>query len=384
VDNSKCKKVDNGGCTEEDGGSVKGNPCKNADFEPECKALDVCQWCDAQSKCKKADAICESPSGEVDLDLGDEGARFAVRDEGLGGTDPNTVSVALKYLFEIAEDGETQVGQSLVDLEFQEFEVKQVVGTFFEGIEARKISFEASIAEVGKIELDTYIMRSNGTINTSGGESWVVEPGDVKFNIIISDWSFCSTTNQCGDGNETGQFLDVAVQVQGNSDSPEQSAEDALLFNLGGGVPLILSKQVVIDDFSVEMPEGFPRVEMTAEGALFVFRFPRFQEYAVYDPIVEYTQATYTTPPSTSPTTTPNTTPPTPSPITTQTTSPTIPPVMSAAPITAPIPLPPAREPTINDAVTTDGESEQPAGSSAQGSSVLASALASLILALLA
>jgi hypothetical protein len=221
----------------------------------------------------------------------------------------------------------------------------------------------------------------------------VVEPGDVKFNIIISDWSFCSTTNQCGDGNETGQFLDVAVQVQGNSDSPEQSAEDALLFNLGGGVPLILSKQVVIDDFSVEMPEGFPRVEMTAEGPLFVFRFPRFQESAEYDPIVEYTQATYTTPPSTSPTTTPNTTPPTPSPITTQTTSPTIPPVMSAAPITAPIPLPGAREPTINDAVTTDGESEQPAGSSgeseqpagssAQGSSVLASALASLILALL-
>jgi hypothetical protein len=55
-----------------------------------------------------------------------------------------------------------------------------------------------------------------------------------------------------------------------------------------------------------------------------------------------------------------------------------------SVPITAPIPLPPAREPTINDAITTDGESEQPAVSSAQGSSVLASSLASLILALLA
>jgi hypothetical protein len=57
---------------------------------------------------------------------------------------------------------------------------------------------------------------------------------------------------------------------------------------------------------------------------------------------------------------------------------------MSPAPTTAPIPLPPAKEPTINDAVTADGESEQPTGSSAGGSSLLASTLVSLILALLA
>ena len=55
---------------------------------------------------------------------------------------------------------------------------------------------------------------------------------------------------------------------------------------LGGGVPLILSSQVEVDGVSDAMPEGYPQLETTEDGTVFVFRFPVFSETLVYDPIV--------------------------------------------------------------------------------------------------
>jgi len=216
------------------------------------------------------------------------GRGFKIHDDGLGKTDPNSVSVVLNYLYEVTADGET-IGASLVDLETQEYRVKQTVGMFFNDIKARRLQFEAMIDGVGKIGLDAYIMLSDGNITTPGDEVWVVSKGDVKFNVDVSDWSFCGDETPCGDANQTSVYLDLAISIQGSSEKPEQSEDNSLLFSLGGNVPLLLSSQIEVDDFMQDMPEGFPRVESTDnQGTVFYFRFPRFEDTVKYDPIVPY------------------------------------------------------------------------------------------------
>lgn len=220
------------------------------------------------------------------MDIDYEEAQFTLRNDGLGPTDPNQVSVKIKYLFEIAADGETEIDGSFVDLEYQTFDVKQVQGTFFDGIEARKVSFEANIDGVGELEMDAYIMLSDGVIESPSGEVWDVAIGDVKFNIEMSNWNFCSAENPCGSSTVSSGFIDLAVEVQGNFSEPEQDDEDALIYNLGA-VPMILSNQIEVDSVTDAMPLGFPRLESNDEGSVFVFRFPAFDDYLEYDPILK-------------------------------------------------------------------------------------------------
>lgn len=318
IDTENCKKATSGACGELDELSepdmLRYN-CSSQDAEPECSLIEGCQWCSAQSKCRLNETECSSPSGRGDVEVGEsKRGSFKIKDEGMGPTDPNTVSVTLAYLYEITEDGEV-IDTSLVDLEYLDFEVKQVVGTFFGGIKAKKISFETTVEGVGKIQMDTYVMLANGTITVAGGsEAWPVEVGDVKFNIILSEWEFCGEETACGSGNETSAYIDVAFQIQGNYLSPEQSEDNALLFDLGGNVPLLLSSLVIVDDFAQDMPEGFPRAEsVEGEGTIFYFRFPKFIDSIEYDPVIPYHYSVVdvtddsdqeTSPPSVSPITT--------------------------------------------------------------------------------
>jgi hypothetical protein len=82
------------------------------------------------------------------------------------------------------------------------------------------------------------------------------------------------------------------LEIRGNSDAPDQSEDDALLFSLGGNVPLVLSSVVQVDGFVQDMPEGFPRLESSeSQGYVFVFRFPIFSDFIEYDPIVPYSSS---------------------------------------------------------------------------------------------
>eukprot|EP00980_Cylindrotheca_fusiformis_P006586 scaffold1389_cov122-Cylindrotheca_fusiformis.AAC.4 len=301
---------------------VKNKFCRRLEFQVDCdEETDICQWCSQQEKCRPVEASCDARSEEVELDIEYDKARFAVRNDGLGNADPNEVSGAIKYLFEIAEDGETVVGSSFIDLENQEFKVEQVQAPFFGGLLARKVSFEASVPDVGSIEIEVFFSLESGSITTPSGETVELNEGgmvrmhlfvyeiyfyvvsnilrllavgaftDIKFNINIDNWSFCDPdSNPCGDGTETSQFIDVAAEILGSENVPEADGSDPMVYNLGGGVPLVLSNQVEVDGQTATMPPGFPRVESSDQGTVFVFRFPRFQSTLEYDPIVK-TQA---------------------------------------------------------------------------------------------
>ena len=283
-----CSQATDNACEPNNGGP---RLCHSFDAEPECNDDIDCQWCTAQSVCKNNHTKCFEPSGQVNIDIGgnNSGGSFHIRDNGLGPTDPNAVSVVLSYLYEIAQDGET-IGPSLVDMEYQDFNVTQTLGSFFGGIQARNVQFEAVIDGVGTIEMQAYIMLTNGTVAAPGGnESWPVQPGDVKFNVVMKNWTFCGDTNPCGDSNATSAYVDVAFRIKGNFIDPQQSTNNSLLFNLGGNVPLLLFGQVDVDGVVQDMPDGFPRAESTAsQGPLFVFRFPRFLDSVQYDPVISY------------------------------------------------------------------------------------------------
>ena len=59
-----------------------------------------------------------------------------------------------------------------------------------------------------------------------------------------------------------------------------------ITYDLGGDVPLVLSNRVQKDGAWVSMPDGFPKMETQGGSAIFIFRFPKFTDNAVYDPII--------------------------------------------------------------------------------------------------
>lgn len=125
---------------------------------------------------------------------------------------------------------------------------------------------------------------------------------DIKFNLNMFNWTFCgSESNPCGNGNESSRYIDVAAEITGSASIPEEDDSNGLVFNLGGDVPLILSNQIEVDGVTDAMPVGFPRVETSEQGTVFVFRFPRFESTVEYDPIVQTDGLITITPPPTSP-----------------------------------------------------------------------------------
>jgi hypothetical protein len=161
--------------------------CRRLEYQVDCEENTDCLWCADQEKCKRLDAECDLASGEVDLDIDYGTARFSLRNDGLGIADPNKISVKIDYLFEIGDDGETEIGSSFIDLENQEFNVEQVQDLFFGGILARRISFNASVDGVGDIELVVFFMLANGTITTPAGEVFEVNKGGMYAPIYGID-----------------------------------------------------------------------------------------------------------------------------------------------------------------------------------------------------
>ncbi|KAL3934739.1 MAG: hypothetical protein SGBAC_009605 [Bacillariaceae sp.] len=325
--NSKCKKAEDGCGGDGNDVDEEALDCGSLTFEPDCVGEQAtCQWCVEQQTCAPAVGLCGTPIAAVALDIEYGSPTFTLKNAGLGETDPNAVKVALNYLFEVAEDG-TEIPFSFVDVHNQGFKVSQTEGLSL-GVLSRRATFKANIVGVGSMELIVYKILEDGTLTTPSGETFEVTKGDVKFNVNLSEWSFCDEDESgiCADSGSAA-YVDIAMTVQGSAASPEQDATDGSVFSLGGGVPLILSNQVEIDGVIDAMPPGFPRVEETpAQGIFFVFRFPRFANTLVYDPIVgsgtlivssDGTLAPATLAPLSGPTEAPavGTTPPTTSPV---------------------------------------------------------------------
>lgn len=219
--------------------------------------------------------------------LGSSG-KFRISDEG-GASDKDSVVVEADYVSEILSDGSKSSMHQTPTMANQDFTISDPVDTTIgDGIPASLVTFSTTLVEkggsaaYGTMEFDTYIIEESGTITSEdGSESFDVEEDDIKFNIRLSDWTW----------DTDSEYVDVSLIIKGKSDEAEEDEEEEnKTFDLGGNIPLILSGRVVVDGTETDMPEGYPTYRKTGNKYTFIFRFPKFTDTAVYDPVVAYSQ----------------------------------------------------------------------------------------------
>mmetsp|Transcript_171034 Transcript_171034/g.415702 ORF Transcript_171034/g.415702 Transcript_171034/m.415702 type:complete len:303 (+) Transcript_171034:59-967(+) len=153
--------------------------------------------------------------------------------------------------------------------------------TIGEGVSATKVSFSSPVSTIGEVQIDTYVMCEDGVVGT-GNETWGVRAGDVKWNIELYSWTWCGC--QQGQNQQVGDMVEVDITVKGLVDAQQGSSGRSV--DLGGGLTLELSDQVTVDGEPASMPDGFPQVSFQGSRTILTFRFPKFRDRLVYDPVV--------------------------------------------------------------------------------------------------
>mgnify|MGYP006101040797 CR=1 FL=1 len=163
-----------------------------------------------------------------------------------------------------------------------------------------RVTFASSLDTGSKLQVETLLISGKGEVNTPT-ENWIVQPGDMKFNILLSNWVFAST----------GKFVDIELEIKGKNslaqkrtkklhdhdehkDTKDKDDRRSLKgktdksWDLGDGAILELSDQILVDGNWTTMPDGYPSYEQKGGKQIYTFRFPKFTDTAFYDPIVGF------------------------------------------------------------------------------------------------
>ena len=170
----------------------------------------------------------------IDIDVLGQSGKFYIYPAEEDRSSPLAVVVEIDSLAEVDANGERVGTQGpLTDKHFvnsfatQNFNIANPVDDTVNGIDAQKISFDSDVNEIGNIRFDTYVLKSAGTIGTDT-ESWAARAGDVKWNIVLSDWKWCGS----GDEPRTcdaGEYVDVVVKIKGKKEQTENGTSSKTL-----------------------------------------------------------------------------------------------------------------------------------------------------------
>lgn len=180
----------------------------------------------------------------------------------------------------VGKSGALAQKHSINSFATQAFKFSNIRDVQYKNLTMQEFDFVTDVNEIGKMKVVTYIVEQEGSVSTDA-ETWSVSPGDVKFNIEFSEWTWCSP---CTDGE--GAFIDLRIAMKGNKDQPDTNSSSAKSVELGGST-LQLSSRVVLDNQELDMPEGYPKIETKGGSQVYVFRFPKFAQKAVYDPLLQ-------------------------------------------------------------------------------------------------
>jgi len=147
-----------------------------------------------------------------------------------------------------------------------------------------------------------YIFNDTGSIKAGEREFANVDVGTVKFSVEINNWPFCEVTDQCpgphcckkGQTVEVGKYLDFEMEIKGKDAAKKTNNNKK--YSLGGGSNLILFDSVLIDGNWTTLDKGYPKYSTEGSKEIYTFRFPKFNDSLIYDPLVNYdgtTGATY-------------------------------------------------------------------------------------------
>ena len=168
-----------------------------------------------------------------------------------------------------------QLKHSLQTFASQTFTFSDIVDTTYQNMSCSTFSF-ASQLDVGSIQVDTYLFNTSGDARTVN-ETWFIQEGDIKFNIQLDNWNFCTP---CSDG--TAAYVELDIELKGQTLKQSNKTIDL------GGALVQLSDEVVVDGNPTRMSQGYPKQTQLGQKTVYTFRFPVFNTRVVYDPVVQF------------------------------------------------------------------------------------------------
>lgn len=148
----------------------------------------------------------------------------------------------------------------------------------YKNVSMDTFTFESPINTIGKLKCQIFIARENGTI-VDGSDNFTVVKGDVKWNIEIPEWSFLTN----------GAFVDLEVEIKTKDGSEASGSEKSYSV---GNAKLKMASNVMKDNQTVPMPATYPKIITKGSKKIFTFRFAKFTNSMIYDPIFNYGDAT--------------------------------------------------------------------------------------------
>lgn len=224
-------------------------------------------------------------AGNYSLKILGQSGKFTLYNTAAGQADENKVTIEMDGLYEVDEDGTTvgfsgQTKHSINTFAPQEFSFEPTRTVVVGSATGSLVVFKSNINGLGDLQVETLMITEGGWVGSDE-----LKVGALKFNIgFPAGWTWCDPA--CKTGEKLGQFIDLWIAVKGRGGDPLQSGSDS--YDLGGGAKVELNSAVEIDDLDSSMPAGYPKLEVKGSKQVFIFRFPRFNSKAKYDPIVTF------------------------------------------------------------------------------------------------
>lgn len=224
-------------------------------------------------------------SGTTMVDVKGQSGKFTIYNSKRGISEG--ITVTMDALREVDANGNAvgtsgSVKHSLNTFASQSFTINDKEAARVGTVRATKIAFSSPVSTAGSIKVDTFVIEERGKVGPPG-ETWGVDVGDLKWNIELSNWNWCGCSK--GSSTEIGAFIDVDISVKGLGNMAFRPGSNKSI-DMGSGLSMELSDQVMVDGNWTSMPDGYPKVVMQGSSTVFTFRFPKFKSVATYDPLI--------------------------------------------------------------------------------------------------
>ena len=189
----------------------------------------------------------------------------------------SVITMQMDKLYEVANDkyiGTTgQNKHSVTAFANQDFEFTPLQTVLYKNVSVDQFYFYSPIYSIGFLDVRTMLVNNQSSLGTST-EEWEVQPGDIKWNIELRNWQFLPEADS----------IELHIEIKGNRPVGNTTSKS---IDIGGGT-LQLSNRVVIDGVEQDMPQGYPKIVQKGSKDFYIFRFPRFTDKAIYDPVLQF------------------------------------------------------------------------------------------------
>merc|ERR1711939_606406 len=132
-------------------------------------------------------------------------------------SDPNKIRVQIEALRQKDSAGNVlgsggNAKHSFNSFATQDFAFGALEDTSYGGVTCVKLPFTATLAPGSKIEIQVFLFKENGTI-TVGADKFAVTSSTMKFNVLLSNWVWCSNNGVCKGTDGVGASVELDFSV---------------------------------------------------------------------------------------------------------------------------------------------------------------------------